>query len=90
MRVDIIVIGHVRPFVSGAITHDGDFAGGIVAFVADEDGRFTSADRRDHSIGDASDLRIVAGHHGFTSNITAGPIGVMGDDENLLSFTRQA
>ena len=85
--VDLVVGRRVFPVEAGAIAHYGERRGGVLAFVADQGGRFAAAERFEQAgaIGHRfDDVRVAAFDERFARDVALAAVGIGRDDANLL------
>ena len=87
--VDVIVFGHVLPFIAGPITHDGHELGCVTAFIPNEHSRFTAAQARDDGVFDFGNITVVAAQDGVAGHVANASVGVVRQHQHMLRTSGQ-
>ena len=83
--VDAVPFFRLVPDEAGAVAHDGDGGGGVIALVAGEDGSFAAAERGDEAAAFGEGDVLVAGFdEALGGDVALAAVGVGGEDAHLL------
>ena len=87
--IDVVVRGNLLPLEAAAVSHHDQRRRRVATFVADEDRRLPSTERRHDALLHARDLDVTRLHERLGRNIPDAPVRVGRQDGHLLSHAGQ-
>ena len=87
--INVVVFGHVLPFVTGPIAHHRDELRCVAAFITHEHGRLAPAQTGDDAVFDFGNVAVVAAENRVARNLTHVAVRIMRQHEQVLRATGQ-